>query len=111
MDPVKRAGYFIRMNDLVIQNVVVVPLLWRSNASAVSNRLRGTEISGWDSNFWSLAHWYKEASPGAIAAWRSDHRGSILRSLHECDRTGADARASYGNHFGPRKDEDETRGH
>ncbi len=60
MDPVKRAAHFIRMNDLLTQNVVVVPFLWRGNASAVSNRLRGTEISGWDSNLWNLAHWYKE---------------------------------------------------
>jgi peptide/nickel transport system substrate-binding protein len=61
MDPVKRAAHFIRMNDLLIQHVVVVPCVWRGNASAVSNRLRGTEISGWDSNFWNLAHWYKDA--------------------------------------------------
>jgi len=60
MDPVKRAAHFIRMNDLLTQNVVIVPFLWRGNASAVSNRLRGTEISGWDSNLWNLAHWYKE---------------------------------------------------
>ncbi|PYN81983.1 MAG: peptide ABC transporter substrate-binding protein [Candidatus Rokuibacteriota bacterium] len=60
MDPLKRAAHFIRMNDLLAQNVVVVPFLWRGNASAVSNRLRGTEISGWDSNLWNIAHWYKE---------------------------------------------------
>ena len=30
MDPVKRAAQFIRMNDLVIQNVVVIPVLWRN---------------------------------------------------------------------------------
>ena len=60
MDPVKRAAHFIRMNDLLTQNVAVVPFLWRGNASAVSNRLRGTEISGWDSNLWNIAHWYKE---------------------------------------------------
>ena len=30
MDPVKRAALFIRMNDLVIQNVVVIPVLWRN---------------------------------------------------------------------------------
>ena len=29
MDPVKRAAHFIRMNDLVVQNKVVVPLVWR----------------------------------------------------------------------------------
>jgi peptide/nickel transport system substrate-binding protein len=61
MDPVKRAGLFIRMNDLLVQNVVVVPLIWRSWISGISNKLKGTEISGWDSSFWNLAHWYREA--------------------------------------------------
>ncbi len=60
MDPVKRAANFIRMNDLLIQNVIVVPVLWRSVISAVSNRLRGTDISGWDSNLYNHAYWYKE---------------------------------------------------
>jgi peptide/nickel transport system substrate-binding protein len=61
VDPVKRAAQFIRMNDLLIQNVVVIPVLWRSVISAVSNKLRGTDISGWDSNFYNHAYWYKEA--------------------------------------------------
>jgi peptide/nickel transport system substrate-binding protein len=60
MDPLKRAAHFIKMNDLVVQNVVVIPFAWRGNASAVSNRLRGTELSGWDSDLWNLAHWYRE---------------------------------------------------
>ena len=61
MDPVKRAALFIRMNDMLIQSVVIVPFLWRGTASAVSNRLRGTDISGWDLTFWNLAHWYRDA--------------------------------------------------
>ncbi len=61
MDPVKRAADFIRMNDLLVQNVVVVPLIWRNWVSGVSNKLKGTDISGWDSNFWNLARWYREA--------------------------------------------------
>src|SRR5438128_3453368 len=61
MDPVKRAALFIRMNDMLVQSVVIVPFLWRGTASAVSNRLRGTDISGWDSTFWNLAHWYRDA--------------------------------------------------
>jgi peptide/nickel transport system substrate-binding protein len=60
MDPVKRAASFIRMNDLLIQNVVVIPVLWRSVISAVSGRLKGTDVSGWDSNFWNHSNWYKE---------------------------------------------------
>jgi peptide/nickel transport system substrate-binding protein len=59
MDPVKRAALFIRMNDLVIQNAVVVPVAARHNVAAVSNRLR-VERSGWDSTFWALQNWYHE---------------------------------------------------
>jgi peptide/nickel transport system substrate-binding protein len=61
MDPVKRAALFIRMNDLLTQHNVIVPITWRSNISAVSNRLRNTDICGWDSSFWNLTHWYREA--------------------------------------------------
>jgi peptide/nickel transport system substrate-binding protein len=61
MDPAKRAAMFIRMNDLVVDNAVVVPFLWRGNAAAVSNRLRGTDVSGWDSDCWNIAHWYRQA--------------------------------------------------
>jgi hypothetical protein len=47
------------MNDLVIQNVVVVPVLWRNKVHAVSSRLRGLEISGWDSDLATLFNWHK----------------------------------------------------
>ena len=40
MDPVKRAALFIKMNDMVIQNVVVIPVVQRPRVAAVSNRLR-----------------------------------------------------------------------
>lgn len=49
------------MNDLLIQNVVVIPLIWRHRAQAVSHKLKGTEVSGWDSTVWHLASWYREA--------------------------------------------------
>ena len=59
MDPVKRAALFIKMNDMVIQNVVVVPVVQRPAVSASGNRLRA-ERSGWDSDFWALQNWYRE---------------------------------------------------
>jgi peptide/nickel transport system substrate-binding protein len=61
MDPVKRAAHFVRMNDLTIQNVVVIPVLWRMVVSAINNRLKGTDVTGWDSNFWHVAYWHREA--------------------------------------------------
>jgi peptide/nickel transport system substrate-binding protein len=59
LDPVKRAATFIQMNDLVIKNVVAIPVAWRPRVAAISNKLRATQ-SGWDSDFWHLPFWYKE---------------------------------------------------
>jgi len=61
MDPVKRAALFIRMNDMVIQNLVVIPLVWRNGVSAAATKLQGMELSGWDVTMWRLSHWYKQA--------------------------------------------------
>src|SRR5437899_4350877 len=59
MDAVKRAALFIKMNDLVIQNVVVIPVVFRPRVAAISNRMRDVVQSGWDSDFWALAYWSK----------------------------------------------------
>ena len=61
MDPIKRAAQFVRMNDLVIQNGVVVPVLWRNGVAVAASRLRGLDLSGWDSNLWRLPYWYMQA--------------------------------------------------
>ena len=47
------------MNDLVIQNAVVIPVVLRPGVSAVSSKLH-VERSGWDSDFWNLENWYRE---------------------------------------------------
>jgi peptide/nickel transport system substrate-binding protein len=60
LDPVKRAALFIKMNEMVIQNVVVIPVVFRPRVAAVSSRLH-VEQSGWDSDFWNLPSWYREA--------------------------------------------------
>jgi peptide/nickel transport system substrate-binding protein len=59
VDPAKRASLFIGMNDIVIHNVIVIPVLWRNGVSAVTKRLQGMDLSGWDSNLWHLPYWYK----------------------------------------------------
>ena len=60
LDPVKRAALFVRMNDLVIENQVVVPVVYRPRVSSVASKLRAP-LSGWDSDFWNLRDWYKDA--------------------------------------------------
>jgi peptide/nickel transport system substrate-binding protein len=60
LDPVKRAALFVRMNDLVIQNSVDIPVLWRNGVSVSAAALRGMDLTGWDSTFWRLPYWYRQ---------------------------------------------------
>ena len=57
---IKRAALFIRMNDLVIEDVVVIPVVWRNQVSAASHSLRGLQLGPWDLTLWNLAYWYRE---------------------------------------------------
>jgi len=59
LDPVKRAAIFIKANDLVIDNQVVIPVVARPGVAAVSNKLKAN-MSGWDNNTWDIQDWYKE---------------------------------------------------
>jgi peptide/nickel transport system substrate-binding protein len=61
LDPVKRAALIIRMNDLLIEEVVIIPVVWRNGVVAVSHKLHGMQLTTWDSNLWDLAYWYREA--------------------------------------------------
>jgi peptide/nickel transport system substrate-binding protein len=58
LDPVKRAALFIRMNDLVVSDNAVIPLVYRPRVAAVSNRLYAP-LSGWDNDLWNLKDWYR----------------------------------------------------
>ena len=60
LDPIKRAALFIKMNDMVVQDPAVIPVVYRPVAGAISHKLRAT-LSGWDSAFWNLKDWYREA--------------------------------------------------
>jgi peptide/nickel transport system substrate-binding protein len=59
IDPVKRAAMFIKANDLVIDNYVVIPVVARPGVVAMNTKL-SAEISGWDNNTWAIQDWYKE---------------------------------------------------
>jgi peptide/nickel transport system substrate-binding protein len=61
LDAVKRAALFIRMNDLVVGDGYVVPIIARKSARAMNNRLVAP-LSGWQTDIASLPHWYRESA-------------------------------------------------
>jgi peptide/nickel transport system substrate-binding protein len=60
LDPVKRAALFIKMNDMVVEDHAVIPVVYRPGVAGMANNLRAT-LSGWDNAFWNLKDWYREA--------------------------------------------------
>ena len=59
LDPVKRAALFIKMNELVIGDVAVIPVVYRPQVRGVLSNLHAP-LSGWDNDMLLLAHWYRE---------------------------------------------------
>ena len=59
LDPVKRAALLIKMNDMVVDDVAVIPVVNRRWVAAMSNKLKAA-LSGWDNDFWNLKDWYRE---------------------------------------------------
>ena len=59
LDPVKRAALFIRLNDIIIKDNAVIPLITRPRARGANLKLVST-LSGWDLDFSTLQNWYRE---------------------------------------------------
>jgi peptide/nickel transport system substrate-binding protein len=59
LDPVKRAALFIKMNDLVVGDQAVIPVVYRPRVSAISSKLQAP-LSGWDNDLWDLASWFRD---------------------------------------------------
>ena len=55
-----RAALFLQLNDLLVQEYALIPLVYRSSAaSAYHNSLGGVEMNGWDSEMWNIEDWYR----------------------------------------------------
>jgi peptide/nickel transport system substrate-binding protein len=66
LDPVKRAAIYIQMNDMVVNDHIIVPLISRPRVRGGNLRLV-TTLSGWDLDFSALQNWYRETQPAQAA--------------------------------------------
>ncbi len=57
LDPAARQELFIQMNDLLINEAAVFPVVHRADVSGVSNRLTGINLTPWDLSTWNIADW------------------------------------------------------
>ena len=60
LDAVKRAAIYIRLNDMVVGDNYIQPVVYRPRVSALAGKLTA-HLSGWDNDLWQLASWYRDA--------------------------------------------------
>ena len=54
-----RARLAKQMNDILVQNYYMIPLIWRGDVSAHANTLEGVRMNVWDSELWNAADWHR----------------------------------------------------
>ena len=60
LDPAKRTAMFIRLNDMVVKDNAIIPLISRPRVRGANLKLV-TQLSGWDLDFSQLQNWFREA--------------------------------------------------
>jgi len=55
----KRAELAKAMNDMLMQDYVIIPLVHRGRNAAHANSLGGVALNVWDSELWNIADWYR----------------------------------------------------
>ncbi|GIK74913.1 MAG: ABC transporter substrate-binding protein [Chloroflexota bacterium] len=55
----ERAQIAIQLNDMIVQNYVAIPLVFRASVSAHANSLIGPAIGGFESEEWNIEDWHR----------------------------------------------------
>jgi peptide/nickel transport system substrate-binding protein len=59
LDPDKRTELFVRMNELLIEDVAVIPLVNTTQPMAIRVDIKGYDSTPWDVEVWKIADWYR----------------------------------------------------
>jgi peptide/nickel transport system substrate-binding protein len=57
MDPEARRQLFVQMNEMLTENVAVIPLIQVFQPVGVVNSIEGLNITPWDVEVWNIADW------------------------------------------------------
>jgi peptide/nickel transport system substrate-binding protein len=60
LDAQKRRSLIVQMNDLLINDFAVIPIVERSSAFGISNDLAGIEPTPWDVDVWNIKDWKRK---------------------------------------------------
>ena len=55
-----RAEIAKELNDMLMQEGAIIPLIHRGRVAGISNSLGGAKLNVWDSELWNVADWYRK---------------------------------------------------
>lgn len=61
LDTEKRRQLFIQMNDMLVEDVVMIPVVYLADVQGVSQTIEGIELTPWDKNTWNIKDWRRVA--------------------------------------------------
>ncbi len=61
-DQAARASLVMQLNDMLIQDYAMIPLIHRGSVSAHANTLLGVRMNPWDSEVWNVADWSRASN-------------------------------------------------
>jgi peptide/nickel transport system substrate-binding protein len=56
-EPAARATLVKKMNDMLVEDGVMIPLIYRGRISAITKKLTGHRHNAWDVELWNIADW------------------------------------------------------
>lgn len=60
LNPEKRRQLFIQMNDMLIEDVVLIPLFQKVNVSGINENITGVDMTPWDADVWNIHEWRRK---------------------------------------------------
>ena len=60
LDPEKREQLLIQMNEMLVEEVVTIPLVRLAQLSGVSNSITGFDPTPWDAETWNIKEWRRK---------------------------------------------------
>ena len=63
LNPDKRRQIFLQMNDMLVEQAAVIPLIHRADVVGINHNLQGVKLTPWDMNTWNIMDWKKVTAP------------------------------------------------
>ncbi len=65
LDPEKRSQLFQKMNTILVQDAIVIPIVRRAVINGVSDRITGVDPTPWDTSTWDIGTWMPAEPPAS----------------------------------------------